>query len=268
MAKRNKKYSTNNKFNPVFQAKKIERLQELIDKHGKSIQAISKSHDNHISYLGNFAKHDIKNAILSMDSILSTTEAEDFDSDKIASLSTYLGVIRETIDNFAKLVPYSANGNFKLDALFNTAELLSRSDMQHNKIDLKMIYERESNIIINLPFQSLIQMMNNLIINSTKALEMVENKKLRVEGEIESDILRIIISDNGKIITPEEQKKVFDFGYTTTGGSGIGLYHAKYLCEQFNGEILLKLTPDEEFNKSFCITFPTVFNNGENDINN
>jgi hypothetical protein len=83
MAKKSK-YTPKAKFNPIIQAKKIEYLSEELDRLGKAIEALSKSHDNHIAYLGNFARHDIKNAILSMDSILTETTPEDFNEERIS----------------------------------------------------------------------------------------------------------------------------------------------------------------------------------------
>ena len=61
-----KKYIPNRKHNPIVIANKIETLTYKLDALDKTINALSKSHDNHISYLGNFARHDIKNAILEL----------------------------------------------------------------------------------------------------------------------------------------------------------------------------------------------------------
>jgi signal transduction histidine kinase len=267
MKKRNKRYIPKGKHNPAVQANKIDRLGEKIEKLGKAIHAISKSHDNHISYLGNFARHDIKNAILSMDSILTATSIEEFNESKIQSLVAYLEVIRETMDNFAKLVPYSSNGKFKLESLFIAVELLTRADMQNNKVDFKLKLERTSITELEFPFQSILQMINNLIINSFKSLETVENKKIIMEGVNEHDILRIRISDNGNYIPDTNKDKIFDYGFTTTNGSGIGLYHAKYLCEQLSGDICLDLNTESEMTKTFCITLPLI-RHGKDDFSN
>lgn len=102
-----KKYIPKARHNPEIQARKIENNRiELLNIH-KAVEALSISHDIHISYLGNFARHDIKNSIQSMDSVLSTTNSEEITDENILSLKTNLKVIRETIDNFSKLVPYS-----------------------------------------------------------------------------------------------------------------------------------------------------------------
>lgn len=259
MMKGKKKYIPNRAYNPAAQAKKIDQLADKLEIHRRDIQAISKSHDDHISYLANFARHDIKNAIQSMDCIVSTTNSDEFDSKVIDSLSTYLEVIRNTIDNFAKLVPYSVSGEFKLDNLMVAVELLARFDMQKNEIDIKFEYIRQSPLHLKLPFQIILQMLNNLIINSIKALEKIESKKIIVIGSVDEKHLKVQIKDNGCPIEPENCNKIFDYGYSTTGGSGIGLYHATYLCNEFKGKIILDLENDGVYNKTFSITLPIEF---------
>ncbi|MBP7678807.1 MAG: HAMP domain-containing histidine kinase [Bacteroidales bacterium] len=256
MVKPRKKYNPNNKFNPVVQGVKIDRLKKDLDRLSDVIEAISKSADNHISYLGNFARHDIKNAILSMDSILTVTQANEFDQEKIESLQMYLRVIRKTIDNFVKLVPYSPSGKFDLHTLFIAVELLTRSDMQKSSINLILEYDRKSELECGYPFQSILQMINNLVLNSQKALNGYTNKTIVISGFKEGDNLMIIISDNGKEIPVANNEKIFEYGFSTTGGSGIGLYHAKYLCESLKGEIKLLNTPKINMTKSFGIILP------------
>jgi signal transduction histidine kinase len=268
MKKRSKKYNPTSKYNPAFQARKLDSLAKKLEIHRRDIHAISKSHDNHISYLGNFARHDLKNAIQSMDSILTTTKPNEVDENTINSLSTYLDVIRNTIDNFAKLVPYSTTGRFKLDTLMIAVELLVRADMQKHEISVKFDYPRDSKVEIELPFHVILQMLNNLIINSIKALESVEPKKLFINADINSKELTIKIHDNGTRIIPEDSKRIFEYGYSTTGGSGIGLYHARYLCDEFSGLIDVDLTEHEDFNKTFSITLPITLQNGENSSDN
>lgn len=256
--KRNKTYNPTSQYNPAFQAKKLKKLATDIDNHSKAIRAISMSHDNHISFLGNFARHDIKNAIQSMDSILSTTKDFEFDESKINSLSTYLEVIRHTIDNFAKLIPYSTSGKFRLSTLLVAVELLARADMKKNVVDLDLDYDRTSEIDIGLPFQSVLQMLNNLIINSLKSMENTYDKKMLITADITETHFNVKIEDNGCPIPEENIERIFDWGFSTTGGSGIGLYHAKYLCDQFKGEIRLELGGNSKYNKAFIVKLPTT----------
>lgn len=264
--KRRKKYIPSKRYNPVQQARTIDRIAEDLQTHMRHIKAISMSHDNHIVHLGNFARHDIKNTIQNMDSILSTTSFAEFTNETVQSLSSCLEVMRETIENFAKLVPYSSTGEFKLDELMIAVELLARAETQKKEIDLVFDYKRESKTKIKLPFQAILQMMNNLIINGIKALEFVSNRKMMVIAKIDGEFLFIEIKDNGAPINSENSDKIFEYGYSTTGGSGIGLFHAKFLCTNFTGEINVDLQEIGDYNKTFSIKLPLIFNqNGKDD---
>jgi signal transduction histidine kinase len=223
---------------------------------GQSINAISTSHNNHIACLGNFARHDVKNAILSIDSILTVTEPGDFDNEKIQSLGVNLSVIRNIMDDFARLVPYSSNGKFKVETLFIAVDLLTRASLVNEHIILKLIFDRNSDIELNAPFQSLLQMINNLIINSIKALENYTDKNIVLEGKSEYNLFIIRISDNGASIDNSIKENIFEYGFSTTGGSGIGLYHAKYMCDSLGGEVFLDPELEVGMSKTFKIVLP------------
>lgn len=223
----------------------------------KTIKAISNSHDIHISYLGNFAKHDIKNAIQSMDSVLSTVEPENFTHGHISNLKGNLNIIRNTLNNFSQLIPYSKDRKFELKNLLIAIELLTRNELNKNKITFVQEYPKEIDIYLNLPFQSVLQMFNNLVINAIKALSYKANPIIKLSAFIDEDYLKIELLDNGEPIHENDFDKIFDFGYSTTGGSGIGLYHAKYLCTQFNGKIEAIRT-NGAFSKIFKVNLPLI----------
>lgn len=252
---RKKKYIPKGRHNPEIQAKKIEVNREQINLFSKTVDALTASHDNHISYLGNFARHDIKNAIQSMDSILYNSNTQDFTEQSIESLNANLKIIRETMENFSRLVPYSKDETFTLRNLIIAIELLTRNDIYNNKINLIKDIPDNYEIYFKLPFQSVLQMFNNLIINSIKALESVEKPYIMITTLINESNLTIGITDNGKVIASKDTTKIFDFGVSTTGGSGIGLYHAQYLCELFKGNIEVDIS-DSPNSKTFLVNLP------------
>ena len=256
MAKK-KKYIPKARHNPEVHARKLEKNRSGINRINKTVEALTASHDIHISYLGNFARHDIKNSIQSMDSILSTTSAEEITEENILSLKANLKIIRETMDNFSKLIPYSKDERFTLKNLIIAVELLTRNDLYKNKIKLTKELPKEIDIFLNLPFQSILQMFNNLVINAIKALENSETPNIKIFAYVNEDYLIIELSDNGMKINEKDVEKIFDFGYSTTDGSGIGLYHAKYLCELFNGKIEVRFEKND-YCKTFLVHLPII----------
>jgi signal transduction histidine kinase len=82
-------------------------------------------------------------------------------------------------------------------------------------------------------------LIDNLISNSEKA----GASKISFTFSKKKDNLLIEIADDGKKgIEKENLKKIFELGYTTTGGSGIGLYQAKDIVERLSGEIVAEST--------------------------
>lgn len=255
--KRNKNYIPRKYTNPILLAKKIDELDNSMKLHKKNIDAINKSHDTHITMLSNFARHDIKNSVQSMDSIISANSKEELTDKHIANLKLNLQMIRDTIENFSKLVPYSEKDSFEFGQLINAIELLNREGFYINKI--KFIKEiPEGNFNFNLPFQSVLQMINNIIINAIKAFDNIEDaKKIKIGVEYDDQKFYIKIFDNASEIPYKDINKIFEYGVSSTGGSGIGLYHARYLCELYDGTIdVQKIEEKSEYNKYFLITLP------------
>ena len=93
----------------------------------------------------------------------------------------------------------------------------------------------------------LIITLDNLINNAKKAINAKasinsENYNGRIEitfDKINDSELQISFKDNGVGVPKSIQKKIFDYGFTTTEGSGLGLTHIKELVERINGNIIL-----------------------------
>lgn len=85
------------------------------------------------------------------------------------------------------------------------------------------------------PFEVVV-LLDNLISNSKKA----GARKISFSASENSNgRLEIQIRDDGKGIPPSVGDKVFEMGYTTTNGSGFGLYHAATIAEHLGGALRL-----------------------------
>lgn len=259
MAKNKSKFIPQSKISTVLLQKKLRELEVETKLHGRNIDAIAKSHDTHITMLSNFARHDIKNSVQSMDGILNANTLQELTEKHIESLKLNLQIIRETIDNFSKLVPYSQRENFSFEQLLAAVEILNRENLYVHKISLeKDIVEGSFNF--NLPFQSVLQMINNIIINAIKAFEGLEiDRKIKIQANFNDDFFEMKIYDNASKITFSNINTIFDYGVSSSGGSGIGLYHAKYLCNLYKGNIEIhEITNDIIYNKYFLINLPII----------
>jgi len=72
--------------------------------------------------------------------------------------------------------------------------------------------------------------IDNLIDNSIKANANHIIVKIQL---VNKDKLELRIKDDGIGIRSEDLSRIFDFSYSTTGGSGIGLYHVKKILTEY-----------------------------------
>jgi signal transduction histidine kinase len=154
--------------------------------------------------------------------------------------------------------------------LLNKAAFNERKIQYFTEIGMNEIGEEEDKIkgedkIIVQPFHNILQVLNNLVLNSIVALEKRdENRKLRIRYALYSENIIVEIADNGIEIRGDIKDKIFDMYFSDTGGTGIGLAHAAFVLENIHGSIKL-LVGDEEYCTKFEITFPsknTMINNG------
>jgi signal transduction histidine kinase len=236
---------------------KLDELQAKIDKHTNDIQAISKNHDWQISLLGNFATHDLKNYIHSIDGIVSTYSADEITEEQLDSIRYNIGLMREALFNFSKLVIHNDKSICRFDDIIQAIQILNRDSFSENSIAFTVNNQSEYDIVFKIPFISMLQLLNNLVINATKALEKTHNKTIEILAYLNNNHLTMSIKDNGEKIDEITQGKLFDHGFSTTGGTGIGLYHARYLCEMYKGSINYYQHDSDPY-KGFIIILPLL----------
>jgi regulator of replication initiation timing len=115
-------------------------------------------------------------------------------------------------------------------------------EYDHLKINRQQLNIKLTNIPdinFNLRFRPLeiIMLIDNILSNSFKA--KAKNVEIKWQS-VDSRTIRLSFIDDGIGMTNENIEKIFDFGYTTTEGSGIGLFHVKDIAEnKMNGKIMV-----------------------------
>lgn len=86
--------------------------------------------------------------------------------------------------------------------------------------------------------------LDNIVVNAIKAKATTISIDLSLDMK---EILLIKITDNGKGIEKsiQDKSRIFEKGYTTTDGSGLGLHHAKKQLLAMGGEISLSPSQPE-----------------------
>jgi signal transduction histidine kinase len=229
--RKERKYVPSKKHNPAELNRRIEFLNEKIEKNN-SINAMKEHAWNYyISLMTNFASHDIKNAVHNLDGYISTMNVGKVEENDIQSIKEIINGIRKTIEDFTSLASDQTKNEFQLFDLCNFVEILNRGQLNNKQVKFTINYDKTNQTIIKQSLHNLIQTLNNLIINSIKALESTKEKFITIDANINEDFLEILVRDNGCGISKNCREKIFDIHYSTTGGSGIGLAHAKYIFD-------------------------------------
>ncbi|WP_417874098.1 ATP-binding protein [Xanthomarina gelatinilytica] len=82
------------------------------------------------------------------------------------------------------------------------------------------------------PFEITV-VLDNLFSNSRKA----KSTEITLDWKKEKSTLILSFKDNGNGIPKEVSDRIFEFRYSNTEGSGIGLYHVQSILEKYNSKI-------------------------------
>jgi signal transduction histidine kinase len=119
----------------------------------------------------------------------------------------------------------------------------------YSKLAITLSCENDLNFITDFRPLEISVIFDNLFNNSIKA--KAGNVQITL-SKTDNGNLEIRIKDDGKGIPKAIQNKIFDFGFTTTDGSGIGLYHVKQIVNRMNGDICIN--PQLDAGAEFIIT--------------
>lgn len=91
----------------------------------------------------------------------------------------------------------------------------------------------------------LITVLGNLIENAMDAMNGMENGEISVSFHHQDGRLHCIVGDDGPGITPENQTRIYEQGFSTKGsGRGIGLFLTKQSLEKVGGSIDFESEPE------------------------
>lgn len=183
---------------------------------------------NYVKSMSNRIK---KGSAVSAEAFLETLEKISLQASQIASCT-----------NFA------TKANFNLDAAELDADLLefTREYVMNicqglyiatNNKPIKFSWSDDSKESFPYSFRpfEMTVILDNLFNNSRKA----GASKIDCEAIVEDECLTISVTDNGKGIPASKAEQIFELGYTTTKGSGFGLFHASKIAAGLGAELWL-----------------------------
>jgi signal transduction histidine kinase len=107
---------------------------------------------------------------------------------------------------------------------------LNKAKLSEQNVRVAVDCESDTKFEFSFSPLDFIIIIDNLIDNSRKAGAKNVDISLRVP---EQDTLELLFRDDGVGIPDEALTKLFSFGYSTTGGSGIGLFHVKDIVRKY-----------------------------------
>ncbi len=113
--------------------------------------------------------------------------------------------------------------------------------ISNNKINIE-VQSINDEFITNFKPMEMTIIIDNIINNARKA----KASKLLIAFELHNKNIDLLFKDNGVGLDKkiENKEDIFGKGYTTTKGSGLGLYHVKKIINSMNGSIdIIKNTP-------------------------
>ena len=138
---------------------------------------------------------------------------------------------------------FATKANFKLFTEFTQQDLVSYIEQYvFNVIENIPNQNFKIEVIETKPFRFELEfrpieiniIIDNIISNAKKA--GADQLIIRLTKLLENEI-EIKFIDNGEGIPQENLLRIFDFGFTTTSGSGLGLFHLQKIISSYKGSI-------------------------------
>lgn len=152
--------------------------------------------------------------------------------------SIVLYATKATFDTMSDLI-YKDLVNFIKQYIENVYNIYNKIQLDKKDINISVIVPKT--FIFECEFRPLdvIIVLDNLINNSIKAQS--NNIKIILTQDLDNEMTFSIV-DDGIGISMSDKDRIFDFGYSTTGGSGIGLHHVKKISVKNNWDLNIDLT--------------------------
>lgn len=195
-------------------------------------------------------QHQINHSTVRINKNLDILKAKISEGAKKEDLYKNINIISIENSKISTISKFVTKANFNLTSRTITKDLVQfineylknvyeeYKDLRINNQQLKVSIVESEEINFEVTFRPLeiIIAIDNLLNNAYKA----NAKNIIVTWEkINDNQLVIRFKDDGRGIPKDIEDKIFDFGFTTTDGSGLGLYHVKEIMKKFGGSITI-----------------------------
>ena len=176
----------------------------------------------------------------------------------IKTIIYHVDLIKNLVNEFNQFARFPQMTPDRVDVKIFFNDLISSYKVSHPKIKFKLEIDPNINFMVFDP-EKIRRVFINLIENAIEALKKSEHKKiaLKVSKSKSSNVVEILIADNGIGLSLEQSKSIFKRKFTTKSEQGgLGLSIVKKIVEDHGGRI--SLVEHKGFSTAFCLELPDI----------
>jgi len=209
------------------------------------------------------------------DAVGQLLDSQDNDQTEAKAILQQKHKLDDIFDDLHELISESLDGTDKIKDIVQSLKSFTRIDSEKtvpvnineclddaitvvwNEIKYNSQLEKE---FAELPYiqgfpQQLAQVFMNLLVNASHAI--ATKGVINVKTLAESDVVRVIVTDNGCGIAPENLNRIFDPFFTTKAvgqGTGLGMSISSDIIQKHNGSITV--SSEVGLGTTFTLEFP------------
>ena len=160
--------------------------------------------------------------------------------EKIHSYTEYMSDIITAVKGQAVTMSEEQAVSFTLDELVKSVNILMKHELKNALVELNVSMQVNEQTVLKGNINSLVQVINNLILNAIQAYDGKPDNKIDLILKKENNNIIISVKDYGCGLPDEVQKKLFKEMITTKGknGTGLGLFMSySTIRAHFNGNM-------------------------------
>lgn len=229
----------------------VDAYNQMVDELEESALKLAKSEREQAwREMAKQVAHEIKNPLTPMRLTVQSFQRkfnpkEENVTKKVNEFSKMLIQQIDTMSSIASAFSSFAKMPTQKKELLNVVEVIKHTLHVFSKNYISFI-PQEKTIKAHLDKTQLTRIITNLTKNAIQALQEKENKRIEVKVFSEQEKITILVSDNGKGISEEDKKHVFEPKFTTkTSGMGLGLAMVKKIVEAYEGNVTFTSKKDK-----------------------
>ncbi len=147
------------------------------------------------------------------------------------------------IINKIKTEVYSDYSCEVLDTIISVVDTF-QNEFTENNIEIIRTKSNGDRFVALIKCYELADIMDNMLRNSIRALQGVENKKIEINVLRSVPKIIIEVRNNGYIIAPDKWEKIFEQGYSEFKSTGFGLFKNREVLKKYGARIFVKESSD------------------------